>query len=290
MTTPALYQSRPIKRRRRTWAEISLLRYRMYEVLEQDHPMTVRQLFYQMVSRGIIEKTEGAYKNIVVRLLGDMRRDGDVPFGWITDSTRWMRKPRSFSSLEDALNRTAQTYRRALWDSQPDYVEVWLEKEALAGVLCVVTAKWDVPLMVTRGYPSLTYLYEAAETIQEYGKPTYLYYFGDYDPSGLDITRTVEHGIQEFAPEINFTLERVAVTREQIEELSLPTRPTKQTDSRSKNFEGESVEVDAIPPHQLRELAQQCIAGHIDEAQLKTLEIAEESEREILMKIAKGDR
>ena len=85
MTTPALYQSRPIKRRRRTWAEISLLRYRMYEVLEQDHPMTVRQLFYQMVSRGIIEKTEGAYKNIVVRLLGDMRRDGDVPFGWITD-------------------------------------------------------------------------------------------------------------------------------------------------------------------------------------------------------------
>jgi len=290
MTTPALYQSRPIKRRRRTWVEISLLRYRMYEVLEQDHPMTVRQLFYQMVSRGIIEKTEGAYKNIVVRLLGDMRRDGDIPFGWITDSTRWMRKPRSFSSLEDALNRTAQTYRRALWDSQPDYVEVWLEKEALAGVLYVVTAKWDVPLMVTRGYPSLTYLYEAAETIQEYGKPTYLYYFGDYDPSGLDITRSVEHGIQEFAPEINFTLERVAVTREQIEELSLPTRPTKQTDSRSKNFEGESVEVDAIPPHQLRELAQQCIAGHIDEAQLKTLEIAEESEREILMKIAKGDR
>jgi len=287
MTTPALYQSRPIKRRRRTGAEISLLRYRMYEVLEQDHPMTVRQLFYQMVSRGIIEKTEGAYKNIVVRLLGDMRRDGDIPFGWITDSTRWMRKPRSFSSLEDALNRTAQTYRRALWDSQPDYVEVWLEKEALAGVLYVVTAKWDVPLMVTRGYPSLTYLYEAAETIQEYGKPTYLYYFGDYDPSGLDITRSVEHGIQEFAPEINFTLERVAVTREQIEELSLPTRPTKQTDSRSKNFEGESVEVDAIPPHQLRELAQQCIAGHIDEAQLKTLEIAEESEREILMKIAK---
>jgi hypothetical protein len=170
------------------------------------------------------------------------------------------------------------------------YVEIWLEKEALAGVLYEETQKWDVPLMVTRGYPSLSYLHSAAITIaaqEEQGKTTHLYYFGDYDPSGLDIPRKVEHDLREFAPDADLEFERVAVTLEQIEEFKLQTRPTKRTDSRARNFTGESVEVDAIPPASLREMVSDCITQHVDESAYQVLLQAERSEREVLMSLAK---
>lgn len=244
--------------------------------------MTVRQVFYQLVSLGVIDKTEGEYKATVVRLLANMRRAGEIPFGLIADNTRWMRKPTTYSSLEQALQRTAEHYRRSVWDDQDCYVEIWLEKDALAGVLYRITAEWDVPLMVTRGYPSLTFLNSAAETIDAEEKPTYLFYFGDYDPSGLDIARTVEDGLEEFAPHSEIHFERVAVTREQIVAWNLPTRPTKRSDSRSRNFRGESVEIDAIPAIRLRGLVENCILNHVDEHVLSGLLVAEQSERELL--------
>src|ERR1017187_1801967 len=105
------------KRRRRTKAEIRVLRDALYHILAARHPQTARQLYYQAVTAGLIEKTEAAYQRIVVRLLGQMREDGELPWPWIADSTRWMRKPRSYSSLEEAIARTAETYRRALWDN-----------------------------------------------------------------------------------------------------------------------------------------------------------------------------
>src|SRR5947209_5114302 len=98
------------------------IRAGIYETLEADHPATVRQTFYRLAVQNVVPKSEAAYKGTVVRLLGDMRRSGEVPFSWIADHTRWMRKPRTFSSLEDALQNTARTYRRALWDDQPAYV------------------------------------------------------------------------------------------------------------------------------------------------------------------------
>lgn len=260
----------------------------IHAILAEDNPMTVRQVFYRLVSAGVIAKAESEYKATVVRLLTLMRRAGDVPFGWIADSTRWMRKPRTDSSLASALHRTQEAYRRCVWDNQDAYVEVWLEKEALAGVLLTVTAKWDVPLMVTRGYPSVSYLYEAAETIADAGKPAFLYYFGDYDPSGLDITRTVEHGIREFAPKADITFRRVAVTSEQIVELGLPTRPTKTTDSRSKGFEGGSVEVDAIMPRQLRAMVEENITSHLDPDAYAAMQRVESMERDTLARMA-GD-
>jgi hypothetical protein len=217
-----------------------------------------------------------------------MRRERVIPFGWISDNTRWMRKPRTFSTFESALAQTAQTYRRSLWDNQPAYVEVWLEKDALAGVLYQETESWDVPLMVTRGYPSISYLYEAAESLTDQDKPSYLYYFGDYDPSGVDITRAVESGIREFAPHAEIYFERVAVTPEQIESWRLPTRPTKTTDSRSKNFADESVEVDAIPPGTLRELVRSCILRHIDKDALERLEMVEAAEKETMLRISEA--
>jgi hypothetical protein len=277
MRPPRSYIPSPIKRPRRTHAEMETICGAIYDVLNADNPMTVRRVFYQLVSQGVIEKTEAEYKQTVGRVLTEMRRAGEIPFGWIADNTRWMRKPRTYDSIWHMLELTRETYRRALWNDQTHYVEIWLEKDALAGVLCEETGQWDVPLMVTRGYPSVSYLHEAAETISEQGKPTFIYYW--------DITRATECGLREFAPEAEIYFQRVAVTPQQIASLGLPTRPTKVTDSRSKNFEGESVEVDAIPSAQLRGMVRQCIERHIDADALYQTQIVEQQERQTLARI-----
>jgi hypothetical protein len=208
---------------RRTSDEMDEVRSALNRVVASEHPATVRQIFYRLVSEGVIAKTEGEYKKTVVRLLVAMRREGVIPFQWIADNTRWMRKSQSFHSVEDALYRTAQAYRRAVWADQPAYVEVWLEKDALAGVLLEATDPWDVPLMVTRGYPSLTFLHSAAEQIAAAGRPCFLYYFGDYDPSGVDIPRKVEADLRALAPSADISFERVAVNEDQIFVWNLPT-------------------------------------------------------------------
>jgi hypothetical protein len=280
------------------------VREAIYSTFAADHPMTIRQAYYRLSVDGIIAKTEAEYKGTVCRLTAEMRRSGEIPYEWVADSTRWMRKPTTYSSAEAALRRTAETYRRSLWDESDTYVEVWLEKEALAGVLVEVTDEWDVPLMVTRGYPSMSFLHSAAEAIRARawkGQHTRIYYFGDRDPSGVDIDRAVVQGIGESlmalelegmyetpeeAFECNATFERVAVTEHQIEEWRLPTRPTKKTDTRSKGFEGESVEVDAIPSHLLRRLAEDCIEQHVNRYEHEVLQKAEAEERRILEQMA----
>ncbi len=270
-------------RTRRTKAEIQGLKAALYGLLEERHPQTVRQLFYQAVSAGLIPKTESAYQNVVVRLCGEMREDGDLPWEWLADSTRWMRKPRSYSSLEEAIARTAESYRRALWDDQDAYVEVWCEKEALAGVLYQITQLYDVPLMVVKGFPSKDFVHGAAQTIDGMSKPAYLYYFGDWDPSGLLIWTDIQNKIQRYTAAAPVKFHRVAVTQEQIGRYQLPTRPTKREgNSHAKDFLGDSVEVDAIPVDVLQELARDAIERHIDQRQFEITRIAEESEREAL--------
>jgi hypothetical protein len=278
------YRSRSIGRR--SSGDIDQIRVAIYDFLAEEYPATVRQVFYAMVSRGVVAKTEGEYKRTIVRLLSGLRRDGLIPWSWIADNTRWMRRWTTYSGIEQALRRTAETYRRSLWDDADEYVEVWLEKDALAGVLYEVTGPWGVPLMVTRGYPSLTFLHSAAEAIAEVGKPTTIYYFGDRDPSGVDIPRKVAAGLREYAPDAEIDFDIVAVTEDQITELRLPTRPTKQTDTRAKSFEGESVELDAIPPSTLRDLATEVIQSHVDDHALEVMETMEAEERSTLQRLA----
>ena len=208
MTNSQLCKACPTKPGRRNKAEIQLLKDSFFAILEERHPQTVRQLFYQAVSAGLIDKTDAAYQGIVVRLCGQMREDGELPWSWIADSTRWMRKPRAYSSLEEAIARTAETYRRALWDDQNAYVEVWCEKEALAGVLYEITAPYDVPLMVVKGFPSKDFVHSAAQTIEGMNKPSYLYYFGDWDPSGLVIWNDIQSKIQRYAPSADVRFQR----------------------------------------------------------------------------------
>jgi hypothetical protein len=273
------------RRARRTKAAIGELRDALAALLAADNPMTVRQVFYRAVSAGLVEKTEAAYKSTVVRLLVLMRREGQIPYTWIADNTRWMRKPRTYSSLAEALSSVQRNYRRAVWDDQDVYVEVWTEKDALAGVLYEETADWDVPLMVSRGFASVSYLYEAAEAIKAQDKPAYLYYFGDHDPSGVHIDRSIERQLRELAPEAEIHFQRVAVLPAQIAAWSLPTRPTKTSDGRSKGFHGDSVEVDAIPPAQLRGLVRECIERHLDQDAYNRLMATQRAELQTLQSI-----
>jgi hypothetical protein len=275
------------KRSRRTKSEMTKIRDAVIAILNEDHPQTVRQIFYALTVRGVIHKLEIEYQRTVVRVLGDMREAGTIPFGYIADNTRWMRKPATFTGLESCLNNTSKFYRGDLWAAMPVYVEVWCEKDALAGVLMEETEVYDVPLMIARGYASLTFLHSAAMAIEAKDKPAFIYHLGDYDPSGVDAARDIEAKLRRYAPGAEIYFERPAVTREQIEQWNLPTRPTKQTDTRAKKFgSATSVELDAIPARQLRELVREVIERHVDQEQLALLRVAEQSERELLVKWA----
>lgn len=282
------YQSSPIKRRpRRTKAQIGTIQTAIVSAAGDCRPATVRQIYYRLVTLGVIDKTEAEY-DTVQRLLVALRRMGAIPYSWIADGTRWQRKPKTYSSLGDMLDQQQRFFRRAIWEDQDAYVEVWLEKDALAGVVYQVTAEYDVPLMVTRGFASLSFLHNAACDMDDEDKPVHIYYLGDHDPSGVDIPRKVEASLREFAPEMDLTFTRLAVTAEQITEFGLVTRPTKQSDSRAKNFEGESVEVDAISPDELRALVRGAIESHIDHDYLDRTRRIEAAERDTLTTIIEG--
>jgi hypothetical protein len=285
---PPVYSPSPIKSRstRRTKLAMVSIRDAIRDILEKDHPQTVRQVFYALTVRGAVAKAEIEYKQTVIRLLVEMREAGEIPFEWLADNTRWMRKPSSYTGIEACLNSTSKFYRRDLWAAMPTYVEVWCEKDALAGVLMEETEVYDVPLMTARGYSSLTFVHAAAMTIKAKEKPAYIYHFGDLDPSGVDAARDIEAKLKRYAPDAEVHFERPAVTREQVEQWDLPTRPTKMTDTRAKKFVGTSVELDAIPARKLRELVRECIERHVDQRQLDVLKVAEASEREFLKMVA----
>ena len=249
----------------------------------QHHPVTVRQIFYRLSTLEAVDKTEGGYK-VVGRLCTQMRLDGEIPFSYFADNTRWMRRPTTYNTIEEALELTAQTYRKSLWQNQEASAEIWLEKEALSGVVYPVTSQWDVPLMVVKGYPSVTFLHTAASHMEfdyfHHNRITKIFYLGDRDPSGLDIYRHITERIPEFAPGTPVIFHHVAVTTAQVQQWQLPSRPTKKKDSRAKGFEGDSVELDAIQPAHLRQLVTDCIEQVIDASQLQQLREIEKMEKE----------
>jgi len=272
------------KRQRRTNAAIRAIKDRLRALLAEQRPATVRGLFYLAETGGLVPKTQQGY-NAVDRYLIQMREEGEVPFAWIADHTRWTRKPASYASPEEALEELARTYRKDPWQDQPAYVEIWCEKDALVGVLYQETRAWDVPLMVSRGFTSLTFVYEAAQALLEVDKPAHIYYFGDHDPSGVAVDRAIERRLRQFAPGADIHFTRVAVLPEQVTEWKLPTRLTKKSDSRSRTFRGDSVEIDAVPPTRLRQLVRECIVGHIDWGVWKEAKAEEKEEREGLQRL-----
>jgi hypothetical protein len=276
MSAPAgNYPASPIKRHRATKAEVERRRERLFAIVAAMRPMTVRQVFYQATVRGIVEKSEAGYAKVQTDLVL-MRRAGALPYGWLADNTRWQRKPQSYAGVQDALDDTARLYRKALWADAGAYVEIWLEKDALSGVVLPVVA---------RGYASLSFLHSAAEYIGALDVPAFVYHLGDFDPSGVNAGEKIEETLREMAPAAELYFERIAVTPEQIEAWDLPTRPTKANDSRAKGFGEVSVELDAIEPDTLRALVRDAIERHLPPDQFAVLKVAEESERTLIRQL-----
>jgi hypothetical protein len=224
---------------------------------------------------------------LVQRRLVALRERGTIPHGWITDNVRVVRGHDRYRGPEDYARVAAEFYRRDYWAEAPVSVEVWLEKDALAGVLVpTVVEECGLDLYVTRGYASVSYLQSAADSIRRDGRPTHIYLLTDFDPSGLGIAETVTAELVRRSHPTQVRVERLAVDRRQIDEYRLPTRPTKTTDSRARQFMRQhgtgSVELDAMPPATLRGLVRASIERHMDPNKLRVLKLAEEQERDLL--------
>ncbi|MGY6568651.1 MAG: hypothetical protein ACXIVE_06600 [Salinarimonas sp.] len=240
-----------------------------------------------MVARGVIEKTEEEYNNVVIRLALKMRREGTIPVGKIVDGSRLYRMPRMFGSVAEALEETAALYRRNYWSHADELVEVWCEKDAVSGFLFDVTKPLGVPLMITRGFSSETVLQALAEEIRRDGRPMTILTVTDLDPSGDAMPADILRRIKFYAPDADIRIHRAAVTREQVHLFNLPTRPTKRNGNRhASRFEGESVEVDALEPSTLKAIVRVEIENRMDEHKLDVIRAAEASERTILQRMA----
>jgi hypothetical protein len=259
---------------------------------EEHGPVTVRGLYYQAEVHGIpgIGKDEKDYGKIQ-RQVPKLRRAGRLAYSDIADATRWMRKPTTHDGIEDALLNTARLYRKALWRDTEEVVEIWAEKDALAGVIYPVTALHDVPLMVTRGFSSETFCFEAVEARSRDPRPYHVYYLGDFDRSGRDAARSLEEKLRRFGDErdVMVIFEQIAVTKQQIHDLSLPTREPKWNTTADKKWPFPfACELDAIPPDYMRALVQAAIERHLPAAQFKVLKAAEESERTLFRQLVDG--
>jgi hypothetical protein len=295
MTAAEFYKACSIKRVRRTKADIDDIKNDILAILKADNPMTVRQVFYQLVVRGMLEKTEQQYQGTVIRLLTDMRMDGSIHFSWIVDESRRTRQTQTFANVADAVRETAKFYRRSALRECSDYIEIWCEKEALSGIIWDAASDYDVPVVVSKGMPSLTQVFGSFQDIYraaEAEKNSFIYQFGDHDPSGVLIPQALERRLNEFCEKYDCPapyVERVSLTNEQIDEFNLPTRPTKREgNSHANSFEGESTELDALPAAELRRMVRECIEQHITPQALEILRAAEASERELITRWA-GD-
>jgi len=283
----SVYGTSTVKRTRSTNRELDQIDDAIMAVLVDEHPATLRGTYYRVVSLGAVEKTEAGYRQVGRQVL-KLRRAGRLPYSWITDGTRYVIRPTTWGDLDEMLSAAAASYRRMLWDDQRVDVHVFTEKDAITGVIDEVCDEWHVPLGVLRGYASESFCWTVAESLSS-DRHTFLYQLGDHDPSGVDAWRNFEDKVRAFAPDASVTFERIAVTPEQIQEMSLPTRPTKKSDTRAARFEGGSVEVDAIPPSELRRIVRRTIEQHVDQYQLWLTREVEASERDVLQALLAGE-
>lgn len=257
---------------------IALIDEIVREYQAQGQMLTVRQLYYQLVARDIIENTERSYKN-TTDLVNNARMAGLLDWAAIEDRTREVVTRGRWFDPTAMLNSAINSYHQDLWDNQSTRVIVVVEKEALAGVLSSVCYQHDVPFFAARGYPSSSVLrdYAVGPMVQaaQAGQSIQLLHLGDHDPSGMDMSRDLEERFNLFmgAEAEYLTLHRIALTMEQIEEIKPPPNPAKSTDSRfadyRKQFGDKSWELDALSPDYLTNLVESWIETFIDEDKLK---------------------
>ena len=254
-----------------------------YEILAAYHPMTVRQVYYQLVSRQVVENTRSRYQAVSDALV-EARLEGTIPWAWIEDR---LRRPR-YGSMWDDLTAFAETARRAykrdVWATQECHLEVWLEKDALSGIFEDVLSGYGVTLNVGRGYDGWSSIRNAADRFQSYDDVTVLY-FGDFDPSGEDMVRSLRDRLAQLGstPDI----EKVSLTLEDIGRYSLPPNFTKATDTRRHAFVAKngdvSVELDALRVDVLRNRLITEVELCMDMDALRKVHEQEDSERKQLV-------
>jgi hypothetical protein len=256
-----------------------------YRVLHEHHPMTVRQVYYQLVSGQVIKNSRSQYQ-AVSNLLRDARKDGTIPWEWIEDRLRRPRPVSMWDDLSDFTETARRSYRRDVWATQDNYLEVWLEKDALSGIFEDVLRVYGVTLNVGRGFDGWDSIRNAAERYIERGGATVLY-FGDFDPSGEDMVRSLRERLAFFgeAPEVI----KCALTMDDIERYNLPPDFAKKTDSRAARFIAKhgdvSVELDALQVSVLRERLISEVESRMDMDQMEKVRRMEAAERERLVKL-----
>ena len=257
----------------------------------QGYTLTLRQLYYQFVSRAFIPNTLQSYKRLG-SIINDGRLAGRIDWDAIEDRTRNLQSVGHWTSPGQIIRACANQYRVDRWKGQNWRPEVWIEKEALAGVIEGICRELDVSYFSCRGYTSQSEMRSAAERFlrfNEDGQDVLLIHLGDHDPSGIDMTRDIIDRLEMFmgdAPRV----ERIALNMPQIREFNPPPNPAKTTDSRADNyireFGDESWELDALEPAVITQLIRDTVEEVIDQ-DLWDARIAEEDRgRQRLQEIA----
>lgn len=258
------------------------------EVLAETNPMTVRQVYYQLVSRQVIKNNRGQYQ-AVSNLLRDARKDGSIPWEWIEDRTRRPRPVQMWDDLADFVETVRLAYRRDVWATQPGYLEVWLEKDALSGIFETELRRFGVTLNVGKGYDGWDSIRNAAERYGD-GDGVTVLYFGDLDPSGEDMVRSLRERLEFFDcyPEIV----KCALNRDDVTRYNLPPDFAKKTDTRRTAFVAKhgdvSVELDALPVAALRSRLVSEIEKRLDLDALADVQQLERLDRGRLSSILDG--
>ncbi|MEI6084553.1 MAG: hypothetical protein WCS70_09660 [Verrucomicrobiota bacterium] len=261
------------------------------QVLLENQPISVRGAFYRAVSTGSYPNTDAKHYRQVCGIILKLRRAGIVPYSWVTDGTREHYKPSSWSGLDDFGATVREAYRKDFWASQPDYLEVIVEKDAMSGVLRPVSKEYDIGLNVIRGNSSETFVWSLAERLREIEKPIFILYAGDHDPNGLDIERDIRQRLQGFMGR-PVSWERLAITSQEfLSRADLTGFPVRQNDSKGwrtrcadyiARYGDKCIEVDALPPVEIRQRLKDAIESHINQTAWQNLQAVEEMERETI--------
>jgi hypothetical protein len=250
--------------------------------------LTLRQLYYQLVSRNAIPNVERSYKNLSA-LISDARLAGLIDWDVIEDRIRQPVVPTEFRDLHHLAEEAMASYRLPRWRGQSVYVEVWCEKDALAGVLWPIADEFHVTLMVNRGYSSQSAMYESAGRLNDTApeQEIHILYVGDHDPSGEDMVRDITDRLARFRhPHIH--IEKLALTRAQVDQYQLPPQPAKTEDARYNAYaleHGDDVwEVDALPPDALAGLVRSALDQLRDDRGYQAVLAQEERDKVALRK------
>ncbi len=259
----------------------------------QGFMLTLRQLYYQFVARDFLPNTAKNYKRLG-NLIGNARLAGRIDWSAIEDRTRRLQTLSHWANAQDVLNEDAECFRIDKWARQAIRPEVWIEKEALAGVFQRICQDLDVGFFCCRGFASLSSIWAAGQrhirNALDHDQAPWILHFGDHDPSGLAMTTDNETRLSLFMQTSHLQLRRLALNMDQVEEYDPPPNPAKMSDSRyqkyAAEFGNESWELDALEPSVLARLVEDAVMAVRDEALWKEAEEEEADHRRMLQAAA----